>query len=528
MVLGWLAGAALMVAVPVMGGLPPPISWIGLGPTFVVSVILLAVLVLLLYLFASLATANGQPSTLNPFGEFCLGALIGVNAGANFMLAFTAMAFIFWPLGLAAAPIVATVLSVINALAAFQGLAGSPVFAAILGWFSWAMPMSWPATLVGVLFFVINAISFALGAPLRVGFEWWTGTVVVHGGVTYINRTGFNLGNFSFFHPDFGNTAPWFTRDVTPPAPNPGTVQGLTFHETGHTLNVAACGSIFHYIGALDQNFLTGSLAFTEQLAEGHLHDAFGAWINWWRPLATPAGGATALGGATVNVLPTSGNANLVEPVTAVAIGTTVTFDRTDTAIVPSPPTDADAYPQGVVNPGVIPSVGFLWELVTRPAGSAATMAPPNAAVSSFTPDVGGDYLVRLHYSDGVNGTTAIASGGAFSPPPGFTPPPPSPRFDSNTIFVVEARTTAQLSTPAGVPVQLSSAGSTGGTTGAAFDWAVTLTVAGATTVIDDPTGPSPTFQADLPGEYEVTLTLTVDTGTDSASHSATCRITVT
>ena len=186
-----------------------------------------------LYLFVSLATTNGQPSTMNPFGELCFGMLVGVNAGANFMLVFAALFFIFWIAAMPVAPFLAAGLSLINALAAVPALAGAPWFAAVLGWASWAMPMSWPATALGLLFFVINAAAIAFGVPFNPHFEWWTGTVILHGGVLYTGRNGYNLGNFSFFHPDFSRTQPWFSADTTPPLLNAGTVQGLTFHETG-------------------------------------------------------------------------------------------------------------------------------------------------------------------------------------------------------------------------------------------------------------------------------------------------------
>ncbi len=222
---------------------------------------------------------------MNPFGELCFGMLVGVNAGANFMLVFAALFFIFWIAAMPVAPFLAAGLSLINALAAVPALAGAPWFAAVLGWASWAMPMSWPATALGLLFFVINAAAIAFGVPFNPHFEWWTGTVILHGGVLYTGRNGYNLGNFSFFHPDFSDTQPWFSADTTPPLLNAGTVQGLTFHETGHTLNVAACGSVFHFFGGLiDQPLLTGAFALTEQLAEGHLHSPVDPWVDWWRP----------------------------------------------------------------------------------------------------------------------------------------------------------------------------------------------------------------------------------------------------
>ena len=58
-------------------------------------------------------------------------------------------------------------------------------------------------------------------------------------------------------------------------------------HETGHGLNVAAFGSIFHFVAALDQNvFGSGADTYSEKLAESH--DPSKAdptqWFDMWDP----------------------------------------------------------------------------------------------------------------------------------------------------------------------------------------------------------------------------------------------------
>jgi PKD repeat protein len=45
-------------------------------------------------------------------------------------------------------------------------------------------------------------------------------------------------------------------------------------------------------------------------------------------------------------------------------------------------------------------TVSSTWSLVTRPAGSTATLSSTTSAVPSFSPDVNGDYVVRLHVED--------------------------------------------------------------------------------------------------------------------------------
>jgi hypothetical protein len=45
----------------------------------------------------------------------------------------------------------------------------------------------------------------------------------------------------------------------------------------------------------------------------------------------------------------------------------------------------------------------YLWMLASKPAGSTAQVQSPTSAVTQFTVDVPGAYVVRLQVSDGVN-----------------------------------------------------------------------------------------------------------------------------
>ncbi len=75
----------------------------------------------------------------------------------------------------------------------------------------------------------------------------------MHGGMFTVVRGGYNLGNFAYIHRDSAASA------------------SLVGHETGHTLNVAAFGSIWHFIGAIDENVVgRGAGAYAEQLADSH------------------------------------------------------------------------------------------------------------------------------------------------------------------------------------------------------------------------------------------------------------------
>ena len=94
----------------------------------------------------------------------------------------------------------------------------------------------------------------------NVDADWKTGTVFMKGGlIANLNHldTAFNMGNFCFV--DYLSTA-WH-KD----------------HEAGHALNLAAFGSLFHLIGAFDENATPrGADAFAERLVPRRRD----AWCN--------------------------------------------------------------------------------------------------------------------------------------------------------------------------------------------------------------------------------------------------------
>lgn len=182
------------------------------------------------------------------FGEFMRGFLIGLNAGFNAILASAVFG-----------PMIGVALGVINFLAAFDTIANSEIYQGILGWASWLMPMSWLATAVGLIVFVLNIIPAIFTLNMvdavkieNISIDWGTGTIVMEGGWLFLPgfRGGYNLGNFAYITP--GST--------------------VTDHETGHTLSNAAFGSIFHFIGAIDENAVSADPAdaFAERIAESH------------------------------------------------------------------------------------------------------------------------------------------------------------------------------------------------------------------------------------------------------------------
>jgi hypothetical protein len=179
-----------------------------------------------------------------------------------------------WSNGLLGGP----ALQAINLLAAFDGVAGSDAYKSVAGWSSWLSPMSWIATGIGAALFTVGLIASPvlgnrneatwMGRATHINsvtIEWQTGSIVTRGGAAqpWAGAPGYNLGNFIFLDPN---------ASLTPGA--------VVAHEAGHTLNVAAFGGIFHFIGFIDEMIWpgTGSAALAERWAESN--DPTASWSD--------------------------------------------------------------------------------------------------------------------------------------------------------------------------------------------------------------------------------------------------------
>lgn len=278
---GWLLGVVLGAVLAVAGFTALSMALPGiLGPfgalALTVSIGVVVALVVLAYILAyALATRSLTPvlpavtfpvalpvptpggvsvPVASPPGElFARGMTIGLTAILNAAI-------------LALVPVSGGVLSVwafvIVSLAIITPIARSPIYHGFLGWTGWILPLSWLATIVGLLLFVVNLpIALALGTIAAFRLDWSTGVAETAGGVSGITGFvgGFSLGNFNFL--------------TTMTLQDNFLGRGISAHETGHSLNTAAFGGIVLWINAVDENvppMRRMNLAYGELTAESH------------------------------------------------------------------------------------------------------------------------------------------------------------------------------------------------------------------------------------------------------------------
>ena len=250
-VIGGLVGAAILVVLNLV------------LPSILPLLIVYGAIVLLAYVVGAVAIGNSG-------GEFFRGLLIGANAATNF-----AVAKVVFPaiLGSPAGIVLAIAVSAFVLLSTIGAVSHNVVYQGLLGYLNWILPTSWVIVGLGFTFFllcVIGALTLGLGGVQyfkisQVVFEWRTGTLFIKGGfISNLNPidTAFNMGNFAFVDSAYSAMA--------------------IAHESGHTLNLAAFGSVFHLVGALDENVLRGANALSECLAESHVPGTGAPSLAMW------------------------------------------------------------------------------------------------------------------------------------------------------------------------------------------------------------------------------------------------------
>jgi hypothetical protein len=222
-----------------------------------------AVVILVAYLIGALTVGRRT-------GEFFRGLLIGSNAGMNAVLA----AAVFpWVIGEGPGMIAAAGVGLVPFASTFGFMSRSTLYQGLLGYLNWLLPLSWPIVALGLGMLILSLLGAVtlglLGREFfrisRVLFDGRTGTLFTRGGwISNLNHldTAFNMGNFAFVDSQHCDMA--------------------VDHESGHTLNLAAFGSVFHLVGAFDENVLNGEEAFSERLAESHVASSSRPVIEMW------------------------------------------------------------------------------------------------------------------------------------------------------------------------------------------------------------------------------------------------------
>ncbi len=245
--LGSLAGGASVLA---LWGPAARVMPIGVAGGIFVGLVVFG------YALAAVPAASG-------LGELMRGFLVGLNATLNavlgrevFRLVLGPETVLFLGLGVCAVPF----------LSVFTPISRSRRYQGLLARLNWLMPMSWLVLGLGCLFFALNLIGHTV-VFWTSRSEFWrvaaikrdakTGTFFVRGGwISNLNRfdTAFSMGNLAYV--DVGSRR-WYLE-----------------HEAGHTLNLAAFGSLFHLIGAIDESIIgRGANAYAERLAESNNPD---------------------------------------------------------------------------------------------------------------------------------------------------------------------------------------------------------------------------------------------------------------
>ena len=144
----------------------------------------------------------------------------------------------------------------------------------------------------------------------------------------------------------------------------------------------------------------------------------------------------------------------------------------------------------------------FQWSVVLAPVGSSVTSASlsnADTATPTFTPDVSGDYLVRLTVSDGTNTNSTDYAVNAETSLPTTTAPIPWAGPNAGSDMIASVGQTVQLDGSASTPISNASS----------YSWTLQVPPGSHATLhfksIDPNLNQQPTFTPDVPGYYVAT-----------------------
>ena len=146
--------------------------------------------------------------------------------------------------------------------------------------------------------------------------------------------------------------------------------------------------------------------------------------------------------------------------------------------------------------------MSYVWGFAAKPAGSGAVLQESQSVRSSFTPDVPGEYRIHLIVKDALGVTSE---------------PDEVVVTATNTAPVADAGPDQAISIIGSI-VQLS--GSTSydpDGDSVTYYWTIAQKPAGSGATLSHPRSPTPTFIADVSGEYVISLVVTDSFGAESA-----------
>jgi hypothetical protein len=151
----------------------------------------------------------------------------------------------------------------------------------------------------------------------------------------------------------------------------------------------------------------------------------------------------------------------------------------------------------------------YLWNIVSKPAGSSATLSNPASPTPTFVADINGDYTVNLTVSDGSLSSTDLV---LIS----FSNVPPLADAGGNDAAAV------------GDIVTLDGSGSSDANGDPiSYTWSIIGRPLGSTALLSSSTGVSVTLTPDRSGDYEVRLIVN-DGIVDSAPSDVTITVVIT
>jgi hypothetical protein len=138
--------------------------------------------------------------------------------------------------------------------------------------------------------------------------------------------------------------------------------------------------------------------------------------------------------------------------------------------------------------------LAYSWQIISKPDGSTAVLSEPNIVNPSFTVDMLGDYIIELVVTDSL-GAHSAADEVLIST---FNTSPVADAGPNQTI--IELGTTVELdgnwsSDAEGDEIT--------------YLWTITQKPAESTAELSDPCSATPTFVADIHGDYVITLVVT-------------------